>query len=259
VTQELRPAPAAEATAAERLRTGLAASAVGLAIAAAVLVYPRVLDSALDRFGVRAVSALLLALLALTLRFRSRAPRSGPVAAVGLAALLLGAAISDERRVLRLVPAWVYVGLAWTFLGSLRGPQSIVERGARWIVPEAPPFIDGYCRVVTAGWALCFAVIAAVVIWLGAAGPPEAWRAFTGRDVWIAMAVLMLLEFFVRKTWFRAYFRGGPFERFWSRLFPAERTARGRRSQEYIRRYRQRMSEAETRPEDRGRTTSSRS
>jgi hypothetical protein len=46
------------------------------------------------------------------------------------------------------------------------------------------------------------------------------------------------VEFLVRKTWFRYYFRGGPFDRLWARLFPAERTARGRRSAEAIRRYR---------------------
>ena len=44
-------------------------------------------------------------------------------------------------------------------------------------------------------------------------------------------------EFLVRKTWFRYYFHGGPFERFWSRLFPAEATPRGRESLEFIRRY----------------------
>jgi hypothetical protein len=45
-------------------------------------------------------------------------------------------------------------------------------------------------------------------------------------------------EFLVRKTWFRYYFHGGPFERFWAWLFPAERTARGRRSLAYIEAYR---------------------
>jgi hypothetical protein len=44
------------------------------------------------------------------------------------------------------------------------------------------------------------------------------------------MAGFAACEFLVRKTRFRYYFRGGPFERCWARLFPAERTARGRRS-----------------------------
>lgn len=255
-----RPLPAAEPPEPARLRVGLAWAIAGMGIAAAVLVYPRVLDAALDRFGVRIVSALLLAVLVASLPLRSRGRSSGPVAAIGLALLLLGAAIGDDRRVLRLLPAWVYVGLAWTFFSSLRTPPSLVERGARWMVPEAPPFIGDYCRVVTAGWALCFALTAAVVAGLAFAGSPEAWRLFTGRDVWIVMALLMVLEFFVRKTWFRAYFRGGPFERFWSTLFPAEATARGRRSLAYIRRYREGLATGDPPPsQDRTRATSSRS
>jgi hypothetical protein len=55
------------------------------------------------------------------------------------------------------------------------------------------------------------------------------------------MAGVMALEFFVRKTWFRYYFRNGPFERFWAQLFPAQATARGRRSMEYIEAYHARI------------------
>jgi hypothetical protein len=54
------------------------------------------------------------------------------------------------------------------------------------------------------------------------------------------MGALTVLEFLFRKTWFRHYFHGGPFERLWSRLFPAEHTARGRRSQRTIEEYRAR-------------------
>ena len=50
-----------------------------------------------------------------------------------------------------------------------------------------------------------------------------------------------VVEFFVRKTYFRNYWYRGPFERFWSRLFPAEATPMGRRSAEYIRETRRKL------------------
>jgi len=160
------------------------------------------------------------------------------IATLGALALLATAAASGDPRPLRLAPAWVYASLAALFAASLRGGGSILESVARWLVPEAPGFIRGYCRATTAAWAAVFLANAAAIAWLALAGPPEAWWRFAGRDVWLAMAGFAAAEFLVRKTWFRYYFRGGPFERLWSRLFPAERTARGRRSLAYIEAYR---------------------
>ena len=55
-------------------------------------------------------------------------------------------------------------------------------------------------------------------------------------------ASISALEFFVRKTWFRYYFHGGAFDRFWAKLFPAENTEQGRRSAAYIQRYREKAA-----------------
>jgi hypothetical protein len=82
---------------------------------------------------------------------------------------------------------------------------------------------------------------------LALAGRLEAWRAFTGWIVYAAMLVFGAVEFLVRKTWFRYYFHGGPFDRLWSRLFPAEATAAGRRSQAYIRARRAEIAAAQAR------------
>ena len=63
------------------------------------------------------------------------------------------------------------------------------------------------------------------------------------------MAALTAAEFLVRKTWFRYYARGGPFERIWSAIFPAERTAQGRRSLAAIDEWRARVESTRDRPE----------
>jgi hypothetical protein len=64
------------------------------------------------------------------------------------------------------------------------------------------------------------------------------------------MLAITIAEFFVRKTWFRYYFHGGPFDRLWSRLFPAGDTPAGRRSMEYIERFRAEAAAAAERPAD---------
>jgi hypothetical protein len=84
-------------------------------------------------------------------------------------------------------------------------------------------------------FALCTALIAALAL----AGPATAWRAVTGWGIYAAMLLVSAIEFFVRKTWFRYYFHGGAFDRFWARLFPAENTEQGRQSAAYIQRYRE--------------------
>src|SRR5262249_57650763 len=88
----------------------------------------------------------------------------------------------------RVGPAWVYASLAALFAASLRGGGSMLESAARWLVPEAPGFIRGYCRATTAAWAAVFLANAAAIAWLALVGPPEAWWRFAARDVWLAMA-----------------------------------------------------------------------
>jgi uncharacterized membrane protein len=159
-------------------------------------------------------------------------------ARLGALGLLALAWLSGDRVWLRLLPALAYLALAQALLRSLRGPGSLFETLVRRWLPAAPEFIGPYCRALTALWAGVFAACAAVVAGTALFASPGTWLAWTAWRLFAGMAALALAEFLVRKTWFRYYFRGGPFDRLWSRLFPAEATARGRRSLEAIRRYR---------------------
>jgi uncharacterized membrane protein len=220
----------------------LGAALAGAAVGLLAVAYPFALSAVLERAGVRGLALALLALLALTAPLRVAAARGRWLGSAGLAALLAAAAATGDARFLRLVPAWIHLGLAALFAASLRGPGSAIESAARWLVPEAPGFIRDYCRVVTALWVAVFLGCAAWIGGLALAADAAAWTRFTSRTVWLAMAAFSAVEFLVRKTWFRYYWYGGPFDRLWSRLFPAERTERGRRSLRYIEEVRGRLS-----------------
>ncbi len=223
------------------LRWGIV-SGLAVAVAASVLAYPFFSEALLSALGVRGVAGAGLALSAaplLALAARGGATWTALAPALGLPAAFAIALASAEPRALRLVPACVNLGIALLFAQSLRGERSLVERAARWMVPEAPEFIAPYCRRVTALWALFFCASAAGIAALALFGSAAAWQSAAGAGLYAAMLGLSALEFLIRKTWFRYYFHGGPFDRFWSRLFPAEATEMGRRSEETIRRYRE--------------------
>lgn len=215
----------------DRRRVGAAAALLGAGVLVLAVGYPIALPAVHGALGTRGLALALLLVLGAALAWRVP---GRVVSAAGVGILLGAAAVSGDERFLRAVPAWVYAGLAGVFAASLRDAEPVIERAARWLVPEAPAFIHDYCRVVTALWALFFAGSAIAIAWLAWAATPETWRVFTSRWLWLAVGALSAIEFLVRKTWFRYYPHDGPFDRFWSRLFPAERTARGRASMRSI-------------------------
>lgn len=212
------------------------------ALGIGLLAYPYLVEGLIARFGVRASCGALLLVSVVSIAFGAgtRSAFAAPAwPGLAIAAVLGVGALTGQRGALGLVPAIVYLGLADLFRRSLAREDSLIERGARWIAPEAPDFIRGYCRGVTWLWAALLAASAVAIAGLALAGPSSSWQAFTGWGIYALMLVVCGLEFFVRKTWFRYYFHGGPFDRLWSSLFPAENTEQGRRSAEYIRRFRE--------------------
>ncbi|HYC00485.1 MAG TPA: hypothetical protein VEC57_15235 [Candidatus Limnocylindrales bacterium] len=214
--------------------------AAGLgALALAAAVYPLVLEWLAHLMGPRVVAAVLaLACCAAAMAATTTASR---LTRATTAALAAGAAITASVTPLLLVAAGVHATLAYLFLISLREQRSLIERVAKTIQPAAPDFIGPYCRGVTALWGTVFIINATVLAALALLAPIEVWRAVAGAGVWAWMGVLTVAEFLVRKTYFRNYWYRGPFERVWSRLFPAEATAMGRRSQAHIREVREKL------------------
>lgn len=138
---------------------------------------------------------------------------------------------------LLLLPALAHATLCAVFLASLRADPCIVERAARRIEPHLPDFTRGYCRALTLVWSGFFAVAAVGIAALALSGPTP-WRSAALPAYAGAVACLSAAEFVFRKVWFRHYTRRR-IDRLFGRLFPADRTARGRRSLAYLQRMRE--------------------
>lgn len=243
-------------TAAHAFRPGAAmtpAQGLGLLAAAAlVLLSGFAAGPLVEWLGVRSAAVLLLAMAAAAAwGLGSAVSTHGKTLSLAERALLIGtllfATVSQSALALALVPAVVHAAVARVMFGSLGDGRTIIEIGARLSHPLAPAFIGPYCRKLTVVWGSLFASSAVITAMLALAGADAMHRTWTGWLFWTLLGAFSAVEFFWRKAWFRYYGRG-PLDRFLARLFPAERTERGRRSQAYLMRMRSelaRLAEAE--------------
>jgi uncharacterized membrane protein len=202
--------------------------------AAAGAAYPLLVYLAVGRLEARALGAGALVVLAAALAWSGR--RGAPLARLavrrfGVAFALAGLATATDRAVfLLLVPTAMHVALLATFAASLRpGRRPIVEEFARAVQRRFPEFLAPYCRRLTAVWCGFFAGNAVLTAALAAAAPLEWWALYCGGVFYVLFGMLMGGEYVFRKGWFR-YYEEGWTDRAWARVFPAERTANGRRS-----------------------------
>jgi len=189
--------------------------------------YPVVVYVGITRWNPRAVAVLLLLVLVpmLSLRYRNRS-REHLLAVVRvplavLAVLILAALINDRRLILAL-PVVVNAVLLVHFAGSLRGPMPVVERLARLEQPELSPPEVRYCRSVTWLWVVFFVVNGLVAGVLAVTGPLSLWAVYTGLISYLLIGVVFTGEFVVRRGRFRG-FGNGLHDRLLKRFLPAAR------------------------------------
>jgi uncharacterized membrane protein len=226
----------------ERLPSWRAAVVAGAGLGVA-LVYPVASERLLSAWGTRAAGGAVLGLgLASSLAAgRRRAlPGLGPAPRAALLALPALALATGSAVFLRLLPAVLQLALAGLFLASLRSGRSLFEDAARIVQPWAPDFIRPYCRKATVVFAALFALQAGALALLVARPPAAAWAPLASAVIWGPLAVLFAVEWVVRKVWFRHYGHH-PVDRLLRVLLPPERTARGRRSLEYVTRRRREL------------------
>jgi len=211
---------------------------LGVTLAVLVVVYPFVFDWLIERVGVRIGSLALLgyaAFFAFARRQMGIPVRLVSLSHVGIVAIVSATFATGDVRYLLLVPALIYLMVLRRFWASLSEEITIIEKVARFIVPVSPDFIGPYCRKSTIGWCIFFVANSAIIAWLAVSGRVEAWRIYTGWMMFAIIGAICVVDFFIRKWWFRYYFQSNLFDRLWSRVFPAEATPMGRRSMQYIR------------------------
>lgn len=211
--------------------------AAGILQALFYLAYPLVLYLAQTRLETRPIAAVILALYVVTFAFRVRGSKTEfwsilrphlPLGVLIAIALALG-----ERTLLLLLPSLVSLYVFGTFAWTLRQGPSMIERFARMVEDDLPPFTFRYCRRVTIVWCGFLGLNAIGVAGLALFGPVAWWAAYTGLVFYLLLGLLLGTEFCFRKLWFR-YYGDGPTDRLLARFFPAEQTANGRRSLAYV-------------------------
>lgn len=189
----------------------------------------------------RGAGAVLLVLCAalLLLRLRVAGPQlRGLLLQHAAVPVFIAAAVAlDSHTLMMLLPALVSLYLLATFAWSLRHGPPMIERFARVIEDDLPPFTHSYCRKITWLWCLFFAGNALVVALLTWAAPLRWWTLYTGLVFYVLLGLVGGAEFLFRKWWFR-YFGDGPVDRILAALFPPQGTANGRRSLAYVERRR---------------------
>ncbi len=222
---------------------------LGVGLVVLLLASPFLLRPAAERVGSRGAAVFPLAGAVVALLLTRGSPRAGPLglstAQLGGIGFLAGLAVlSGQRIFLLLLPALVYAYLIWIFARSLQEPVSIIGRMARMVDPMAPDFIDPYCRKLTLVWCGVFAVNLACISAFALTGRSDAWAWYAGVLSYLFMTVVQVVEFVVRKIWFRHYGRG-PLDPLFKRLFPSENTPQGRRSLAHIQKMRARIARGE--------------
>lgn len=181
--------PPAPASARPSLTTGL--------VVVASVAYPLVVWLCLGRVSPRWV-ALGLAGLALA---RAALARERFWIAPAVATALLAAASGwfDGWTPLKLHPVVVSLTLLAVFAASLRRGPTAIERLARLREPQLPPHAVAYTRRVTQAWCVFFAANAAIAAGLALWADSAAWALWNGLLSYVAMGLLMLVEWLVRR------------------------------------------------------------
>jgi len=186
--------------------------------------YPVIVYFGITHWNPRAVALLLsLVLVAmLPIRYRNRGRKHlWAVVQVPLAvlALLILAALMNDRRLVLALPVLVNAVLLLHFAGSLVGPVPLVERLARLEQPELSPSEVRYCRSVTWLWVSFFVVNGLVAGVLAVTGPLSLWAVYTGLVSYLLIGLVFTGEFIVRRARFRS-FGNGLHDRLLKRILP---------------------------------------
>ncbi len=171
-----------------------------------VVALPLLLLFGLERFPVRVLAAVFMAVAALRMLLL---PRSGLPLPVLLPALLLVLALivfwSGNADWFRFYPVAVNALLLTLFALSLRHGPSLIERLARLREPDLPPPAVDYTRRVTQVWCLFFLLNGSIALYTALCSSLSVWAWYNGGIAYLLMGALFAIEFIVRRRVMRAH------------------------------------------------------
>ena len=196
---------------------------IGVVVAAA---YPILVWFGLSHLRIRTLALVLLVLLIPSylsrLRFDLKSFLRILPMPLALGALLVVAALVEDRRFMMVMPVLINLVLFVGFVSSLRG-MPMIERFARMQVGDDLSDEEvAYCRGVTWLWSLFFFANGLVSLALALFGTLEQWTLWCGLLSYVAIGLFFGAEFVVRSWRFRR-FGDGLLGRVLSRLMPPRR------------------------------------
>lgn len=171
-------------------------------LAGATLVfYPLLVYTGLTRWGAQPIALVLLGVTVarLLVSYQMKLP-IGNVLWLVLAALIVAVftLLTGSVAGLKSYPVLVNLFMLTLFSFSLWRPPSMIERFARLHEPDLPASGVAYTRRVTKVWCAFFA-INALVATATLFTSDKVWALYNGFIAYLLMAVLLAVEFLVRK------------------------------------------------------------
>jgi len=168
-----------------------------------LLAYPFAVYYGIDKFGLSIMGILLAVLFVLRIftasktklkEFKQLAIISG---LIGITLIVLGILFRSKGWLL-FYPVAVNACMLLVFAGSLKQPQTIIERLARLQEPDLPESGVEYTRKVTQVWCLFFLLNGSVALYTCFLSL-EAWTLYNGLISYILIGALFAIEWIVRQ------------------------------------------------------------
>ncbi len=168
------------------------------------LTYPIIIFFGLKLLEPRYVAALLAILLVIRWQqnmYSFISMLSKLHIAILLALLILASFtfIGNSEALLRIYPATMNLGMLLLFGFSLIRPPSIIELFARTSTPDLPFSAVAYTRKVTQIWCVFFIINGSIAAYTAFYTSRESWSFYNGLIAYIAMGVLFLGKWLVRR------------------------------------------------------------
>jgi uncharacterized membrane protein len=175
-----------------------------LVLSALAIAYPFVSHAGAVLGAPAAGLAWLSLILGASALFNPRSRALLPLALLCAAATLAAQRLGFADLLQRLPPVIIACGLAWAFGRTLLpGQTPLISRIGERIRGELPPPVARYGRALTGVWTLFFVLMAIECLLLGLLATPFWWSLFANFVNYALIALLIVLEYPIRRRLLR--------------------------------------------------------